>query len=51
MSKASSSPPVSAAVRRNVMRSPLTGFSMICPAWAMTGLLDEGVKRSVNAPA
>src|SRR5215217_9370345 len=32
---AMSSPSVSAAVRRNVIRSPLAGFSNICPAYAM----------------
>src|SRR5215203_4889416 len=37
MSKASSSPPVSAAVWVKVMRSPLTGFSMVCPAYAIPG--------------
>ena len=31
-SNSSSSPFVSVAVCRNSMRSPLTGFSMICPA-------------------
>jgi hypothetical protein len=34
-SSSSRFPAVSAAARRNVMRSPLTGLSMICPARAM----------------
>src|SRR3954470_15856345 len=33
---ATSSPAVSAAVWRNTMRSPVTGFSTVCPAYAIS---------------